>query len=116
MRRDVLIDNKIISPLIPPRCVWDLYSNWVVPWWVAHQYPWAISHGWMDEKDRMYEATPINGYEWPVPMPRDADLDLICIEMLNNGTEYVCFDVLCLRQKCEWWEERQERRAGQRVE
>ncbi|KAK0231700.1 hypothetical protein EDD85DRAFT_793369 [Armillaria nabsnona] len=32
MRRDVLVRNKIISPLIPPRRVWDLYSNRVVPW------------------------------------------------------------------------------------
>ncbi len=50
----------------------------------------------------MDEDTPINGHEWPVPMPSDADLDLIRIEMLNNGAEYVWLDVLCLRQKGEW--------------
>ncbi len=43
--------------------------------------------------------TPINGKEWPVPIPKDADLNLIRIEMLNLGAEYVWLDVLCLRQK-----------------
>ncbi|PBK58954.1 hypothetical protein ARMSODRAFT_899878, partial [Armillaria solidipes] len=79
--------------------VWDLYSNQVVPWWIARQYPWAISHAWMDKKDRMNMLTPINGNKWPVPMPRDADLDLIRIKMLNHGAEYAWLDVLCLRQK-----------------
>ncbi|PBK61858.1 hypothetical protein ARMSODRAFT_896264, partial [Armillaria solidipes] len=41
---------------------------------------------------------PINGCEWPVPVPKDANLDLICIEMLNIGVEYAWLDVLCLRQ------------------
>ncbi|PBK64621.1 hypothetical protein ARMSODRAFT_847768, partial [Armillaria solidipes] len=99
MRLDVLVNDKIISPLIPPRRVWDLYSNWVIPWWVARRYPQAISHAWMDKKDRKDVHMPINECEWPVPMPRDADLNLICIEMLNNGAEYVWLDVLCLRQK-----------------
>ncbi|KAK0214304.1 hypothetical protein IW262DRAFT_1278936 [Armillaria fumosa] len=35
----------------------------------------------------------------PVPMPKDADLNLIRIEMLNFGAEYARLDVLCLRQK-----------------
>ncbi len=43
--------------------------------------------------------TPINGKEWPVPIPKDADLNLIRIEMLNLGVEYTWLDVLCLRQK-----------------
>ncbi|KAK0431336.1 hypothetical protein EV421DRAFT_1911985 [Armillaria borealis] len=87
MRQDVLVNNKIISRLLPPRRVWDLYSNRVVPWWVARQYPSAISHAWMEKEDRMDVQTPINGYEWPVPMPKDANLDLIRIEMLNLGAE-----------------------------
>ncbi|SJL08036.1 uncharacterized protein ARMOST_11395 [Armillaria ostoyae] len=36
--------------------------------------------------------------KWPVAILKDANLDLICIEMLNIGTEYVWLDVLCLRQ------------------
>ncbi|PBK64631.1 hypothetical protein ARMSODRAFT_1006975 [Armillaria solidipes] len=101
MRQDVLVNNKIISRLLPPRRVWDLYSNRVIPWWVARQYPSAISHAWMDKEDRMNVQTPINGYEWPAPMPKDANLDLIRIEMLNLGAEYVWLDVLCLRQVSE---------------
>ncbi len=98
MRKDVLVNDKIISHELPPRRVWDLFSNRVVPWWVAHEYPRAISHAWMKEEDRVDTRTPINGYEWPVPMPRDANLDLIRIEMLNSGTQYAWLDVLCLRQ------------------
>ncbi len=53
----------------------------------------------MDEKDRVDVMTPINGYEWPVPMPKDANLDLIRIEMLSLGAEYAWLDILCLRQE-----------------
>ncbi|PBK59108.1 hypothetical protein ARMSODRAFT_899720 [Armillaria solidipes] len=98
----------------PPRRVWDLYANWVVPFWVAGRHPWVISHAWVDDNKLKNEITSINGYEWPVPMPmirlfchsplpstspKDADLDLIRIEMLNLGAEYAWLDVLCLRQK-----------------
>ncbi|PBK64638.1 hypothetical protein ARMSODRAFT_844999, partial [Armillaria solidipes] len=78
--------------------VWDLYSNRVVPYWVANKWPWGISHAWMDEKDHANVPTPINGKEWPVPIPKGTDLDLIRIEILNLGAEYVWLDVLCLRQ------------------
>ncbi len=53
----------------------------------------------MDEKDRTAMWTPINGYEWPVPIPKDANLNLTRIEMLNLGLEpYMWLDILCLRQ------------------
>ncbi|KAK0184102.1 hypothetical protein F5146DRAFT_938937, partial [Armillaria mellea] len=83
---------------VPPRRVWDLYSNRVVPWWVACQNPWAISHSWMDETSRKSVLTPVNGYQWPVPIPKDTNMDHIRIEMLHLGAEYVWLDVLCLRQ------------------
>ncbi|KAK0491893.1 hypothetical protein EDD18DRAFT_1290695 [Armillaria luteobubalina] len=98
MRQDVLANNKILSHCLPPRRVWDLYSNRVIPWWVARKYPIAISHAWMEKEDRTDVQTPINGREWPVTIPKDADLDLIRIEMLNCGAEYAWLDVLCLRQ------------------
>ncbi|PBK63541.1 hypothetical protein ARMSODRAFT_861378, partial [Armillaria solidipes] len=94
--------NQIIAGDAPLRRVWDLYANRVVPYWVACKYPWAISHAWMDEeklKDGEDAVTPINGKKWPVPMPKDANLDLIRIEMLNERAEYMWLDVLCLRQK-----------------
>ncbi len=99
MRRDVLDHDRITRRQLPPRRVWDLYANRVVPYWVANKLPKGISHAWVDEKDRVNAMTPINGYEWPVPMPKDANLDLIRIEMLNLGAKYAWLDVLCLRQE-----------------
>ncbi|KAK0430036.1 hypothetical protein EV421DRAFT_1913491 [Armillaria borealis] len=98
MRQKVLVRNTIISMIMPPRRVWDLYSNRVVPWHFVRRTPYPISHAWMEEKDREDVLTPINGHEWPVPIPKDANLDLIRIEMLNIGAEYAWLDVLCLRQ------------------
>ncbi|KAK0491769.1 hypothetical protein EDD18DRAFT_1358557 [Armillaria luteobubalina] len=98
MRKDVLVGRRIVNRRVPPRRVWDLYSNRVVPWWVVRRYPLGISHAWMEKEDRVDVLTPINGREWPVPIPKDADLDLIRIEMLNLGAEYAWLDVLCLRQ------------------
>ncbi|KAK0429677.1 hypothetical protein EV421DRAFT_1722899, partial [Armillaria borealis] len=105
-RLKALVGNRIVDPDLPPRRVWDLYSNRVVPYWIMdidskHKYrkwPRPISHAWMNESDRAVVWTPINGYEWPVPIPKDVDLNLIRIEMLNLGLEYAWLDVLCLRQ------------------
>ncbi|KAK0186358.1 hypothetical protein F5146DRAFT_128073 [Armillaria mellea] len=99
MRHNVLDNDRIISHWVPPRRVWDLYSNRVIPWWISRRMPWGISHAWMNEGDRMNVLTPINGEEWPMPIPCDANLDLIRIETLNAGAEYAWLDVLCLRQK-----------------
>ncbi|PBK85003.1 hypothetical protein ARMGADRAFT_1087911 [Armillaria gallica] len=87
-RRQDLIEHRKIKNA-PPRRLWDLHANRVVPYWVAIKFPWAMSHPWVDEKDVKRVMTPINGYEWPVPIPKDADLDLIRIEMPNLGAEYV---------------------------
>ncbi len=119
-RQKALVGNRIVEPRLRPRRVWDLWSNRVVPSWITRTddddddddytawYPFGtddverltpISHAWVDEKDRVDVRTPINGKEWPVPIPKDADLNLIRIEMLNLGVEYTWLDVLCLRQK-----------------
>ncbi|KAK0436036.1 uncharacterized protein EV420DRAFT_1317510 [Desarmillaria tabescens] len=111
MRRKALLGNRIVKPSLLPRRVWDLFSNRVVPLWctgIKEERTWTvlpISHGWMDEKDRVDEWTPINGYEWPVPIPKDTNLNFIRIEMLNIeaedslfAAEYAWLDVLCLRQ------------------
>ncbi|SJL08788.1 uncharacterized protein ARMOST_12158 [Armillaria ostoyae] len=104
-RQKALIGNQIVNPRIPPRRVWDLYSNRVVPWWWIvwtnkNQHPPVvpISHAWMDEADCANVETLINGFEWPVPIPKDTDLNLIRIELMNLGAEYAWLDVLCLRQ------------------
>ncbi|KAK0443389.1 uncharacterized protein EV420DRAFT_1724249 [Desarmillaria tabescens] len=49
--------------------------NRVVPSSVGWQPLWGISHAWMDEEDREDVLTPINGYEWPVPIPKDTSLE-----------------------------------------
>ncbi|PBK76405.1 hypothetical protein ARMSODRAFT_902796 [Armillaria solidipes] len=98
-RRKALVGNQVVNTWFPPRRLWDLFSNRVVPYWLGgEEWPRPISHAWVDAKDRVEVWTPINGYEWPVPIPKDADLNLIRIEMLNLGLRYVWLDVLCLRQ------------------
>ncbi len=76
-RQSVLVNDRIVERDISSRCVWDLYANQVGPYWVAWKYPWGISHAWVNERDRVDVWTPINRCEWPVPMPKDANLDLI---------------------------------------
>ncbi|PBK58619.1 hypothetical protein ARMSODRAFT_1034567 [Armillaria solidipes] len=83
----------------------DRKINCVVLYWATDR-DWTyssttcpISHAWVDEKDCENVWTPINRREWPVPIPKDANLNLIWIEMLNLGVEYMRLDVLCLRQK-----------------
>ncbi|PBK73192.1 hypothetical protein ARMSODRAFT_1015985 [Armillaria solidipes] len=88
MRQHILANNMISGKNIPPRRIWDLYTNRVV-----------------SDEERMNVWTPINGFEWPVPIPEYADLDLIRIEMLNLEAEYVWLDVLCLRQESGWRED-----------
>ncbi|KAK0453896.1 hypothetical protein EV421DRAFT_1687691, partial [Armillaria borealis] len=91
MRRKAVAGNRIIKPHLRPR---------------RPRRPRPISHAWMDEEDRVNVWTPINGYEWPVPIPQDANLKLIRIEALNidfqvehHYHEYVWLDILCLRQR-----------------
>lgn len=97
-RKKALGGNRIVNPHLPPRRVWDLYSNRVLPQCIFDRWPEPISHAWVEERNRVDLWTPINGFEWPVPIPKDANLDLIRIEMLNLGLEYMWLDVLCLRQ------------------
>ncbi len=97
--RQNLVEQNEIGVDAPPRRLWDLHANRVVPYWVANELPLPISHAWVVDRDLKREMTPINGYEWPVPIPKDVDLDLIRIEMLNLGAEYVWLDVLCFRQE-----------------
>ncbi|KAK0506581.1 hypothetical protein EDD18DRAFT_1059612 [Armillaria luteobubalina] len=105
LRRKAVEGSRIVVPGIKPRRVWDLYSNRVVPWWCCQvdfhldNEARPISHAWVDEVDRVDLLTPINGCEWPVPIPKGANLDLIRIEMLNLRQAYTWLDVLCLRQR-----------------
>ncbi|SJL10654.1 uncharacterized protein ARMOST_14045 [Armillaria ostoyae] len=99
-RRQDCLTNNGISLDVPCRRVWDLCANRVVPYWVTRSLSlMPISHAWIAPDDRFELWTPINCYEWPVPIPKDADLNLIRIEMLNHSVEYAWLDVLCLRQE-----------------
>ncbi|KAJ3545523.1 hypothetical protein NM688_g5615 [Phlebia brevispora] len=118
--------RMVVKSLVPPRRVWDLYSNRIVPVWalgglrhVEHIVSetqlaprqvderhdpgfiriWGISHSWVDDRERHNVDTPINEHEWLVPIPRTVTLDRIRVELLNLGAEYVWLDVLCLRQQ-----------------
>ncbi|KAK0227606.1 hypothetical protein IW262DRAFT_1530786, partial [Armillaria fumosa] len=94
-RQESLISNRIVHPSylsLKPRQVWDLCANRVVPW--SNVRP--ISHAWMDANDRVDVQSPINEYEWPVPIPKDANLDLIWIEMLNLGVR-LQLNTICIR-------------------
>ncbi|KAF7796041.1 hypothetical protein EIP86_007211 [Pleurotus ostreatoroseus] len=53
----------------------------------------------MDTALRVSVNTPINGGEWPVPIPNDLLLERLRVELLNYNIEYVWLDVLCLRQE-----------------
>ncbi|KAK0443705.1 uncharacterized protein EV420DRAFT_1023292 [Desarmillaria tabescens] len=100
MRQEALVGNRIVNPNMPPRRVWDLYSNRVIPQWiVSEKKPWAISYAWMDPQRRVQVDTPINAHEWPLPIHKDGSLELVRIEMLSLGAEYVWLDVLCLRRE-----------------
>lgn len=102
-------DSQLTIPhpeTFPPRRVWDLYSNRVLPSYLllyGDRYPissqiWAVSHCWVPVSERQDVWTSINGCEWPVPIPVNTTLDHVRIELLNMGAEYVFLDVLCLRQ------------------
>ncbi len=94
---DIIKDNEV-----PPRRAFDLYSHRVVPWWVAAMLiglPRAVSHAWVDTKDRESVWTHINGKQWPVFLPSGIDLRLLRNEWLNEGCQYVWVDVFCLRQE-----------------
>ncbi|GJE89421.1 hypothetical protein PsYK624_055220 [Phanerochaete sordida] len=100
---------------IPPRRIWDLYSNRVLPYGdvlirgiLAGSHPpfdkfpdvlWTVSHSWVAAEARKSVWTPINGNQWPVPIPCATTLEHVRIELLNTGAEYVWPDVLCLRQQ-----------------
>ncbi|EKM53748.1 uncharacterized protein PHACADRAFT_198168 [Phanerochaete carnosa HHB-10118-sp] len=60
---------------------------------------WTVSHSWVHESARTDVWTPINGNEWPVPLPNDTTLEHVRVELLNLGAEYSWLDVLCLRQR-----------------
>ena len=113
LRAEVVVGSHITKPNIPPRRVWDLYANRVLPYHAmkpATQVDddgipclpnnlWAVSHSWRPPSERQSVQTTINGKAWRVPIPKGTTLNTIRDELLILGAEYVFLDVLCLRQK-----------------
>ncbi|KAF8431980.1 hypothetical protein BGX38DRAFT_1227587 [Terfezia claveryi] len=100
-REDAQVKGTIVNPYsVPPRRVWDLRAHRVVPGWrTFHPHPryWPVSHSWADVMTPI--DTPVNQYEWPVPIPAGVTLEMVRNELLNLGAEHVWLDVLCLRQR-----------------
>lgn len=84
---------------LPPRRMWDLHSNRVVPLHFVRRRnnTWAITHSW--QATLVPVMTTVNEYEWPVPLPPGVTLEAVRDEMLRLGAEYVWLDVVCTRQK-----------------
>ena len=115
INRDSAGEELIKTPyVVMPRRVWDLKSNRVVLYGMLHAKTqathmvgnataptrppfWAISHSWTDSMEAV--NTPINEYQWPVPLPRNLNLEGVRKALLDLGAEYVWVDVLCLRQR-----------------
>lgn len=117
IRRDIIRGSSIEHARLPPRRVWDLFSNRVIPFHT--RYPmaaktsprrshihipgrlWTVSHSWVDDRERGTIYTNINGNQWPVPVPSADSFTLghVRVELLNMGAEYVWLDALCLRQR-----------------
>lgn len=109
-RESAIHGTCIQDSRLPPRRVWDLRSNRILPFHVIPRAEyvdpqlipinlWTVSHSWVDEQERDGVWTAINGRQWPVPIPRSTSLGHVRIELLNLGAEYVWLDVLCLRQE-----------------
>lgn len=129
LRRDALDPSKkyTTNPQLPPRRVRDLYSNRVIPyhWWGGDlKRCLPISHSWVAEDERSDIWTPINGNEWPVPVPGDSSLEHVRIELLNHAVSdklpsglaqerYSWLDVLCLRQVVRGRDDDEVRRLGE---
>ena len=126
IHRDNMGQEVIKLPYeVMPRRLWDLKSNRVVEFRMLQsellaykftneqrfgkarpklqseaQIPmfWAISHSWESSMDSV--GTPINQFQWPVPLPHGLDLERdVRQELLNYEIEYAWLDVLCLRQQ-----------------
>ena len=105
-RMEILDGNPVIAPDDDhrPRRIWDVCANRVVPTAWFPQFTFdsvnlvAISHAWVAPTERKYVLTDVNCRTWPVPMPRDVEIDGIRLELLRRNIRFAWLDILCLRQ------------------
>ena len=105
--RAAAIRSDGINPRVPPRRIWDLYANRVLPYHALAPNPlgdkfipnnvWAVSHVWKPANQRKTVHSPINRNSWGIPMPARANLNELRNELLTVGAEYIWLDVLCMR-------------------
>ncbi len=57
MLQDVLIEDRIISLHVPPRRIWDLYSNRVVPWSTMYRCMWKTKKMEKEKKRELITVT-----------------------------------------------------------
>ncbi|KAF8457908.1 hypothetical protein BDZ91DRAFT_636758, partial [Kalaharituber pfeilii] len=58
-----------------------------------------VSHAWVSNDEMGPCWTPINRFQWPVPLPKGTSLSEIRDELMQHGIHYTWLDVLCLRQQ-----------------
>ena len=102
---------------IKPRRIWDLYAYRIIPFQfssvnanaghsarsylhfgltrLGRYHP--VSHSWTEDMSPI--DSPVNAYEWPIPLPGGVTLEAVRNELLNLGAQYVWLDVVCLRQE-----------------
>jgi len=113
--KQIITDSKNVLP----RRLWDLYAGRVVHGVnLLHSRCkecgdddtpsltvdfWAISHSWTNDMSGAY--SPVNQYNWKVPLPEGVTLEKIRQEVLgfskpedNVRVEYCWLDLICLRQ------------------
>lgn len=82
------------------RRVWDVRANKVIPsYWVPQAMIEPVSHAWVAPEKLDYIWSPINYYQWSIPIPRGSTLEAVRQELLRFGVVYSWLDVVCLRQK-----------------
>ena len=95
----------IKSPLtVYPRRIWDLASHRVIPfeWYMDSDMISefkagdgritgivAISHSWAGANDRGSVLTPVNKWEWPVPLPTGVTLESLREQLWEQGAQSI---------------------------
>ena len=107
-----------VPMIMMPRRMWDLWSNRVVPICMVFTNPtsaqyessvqrvlaphalsfFAVLRPWLDADKRRFVETPINSYEWPMPLPAKATLERM-LHLTSEKIQLAWLDVLCLRQR-----------------
>lgn len=119
--RSIGADRNSVKLGCPPRRIWDVCSHRVIPWeWFSDEfergqrrYPnethWPlpsmdlgkrctpISHSWSDDRELI--MSPVNNYQWPIPVPKGVTLEALRQQLVKANVAYTWLDIICLRQE-----------------